>query len=1306
MYKIKKSITAAALILLMFAGTVQAQTPWNTNPSEIIPYIASNGKTVWNRTENSGYNNDILGIGRDDASGLYQKQSKNENTLFNVYSGNNITPLNSRNEGTLADGAYAIFGRSGSTASIVQYQHDAIEFANSAALTADDKVSYRAGQMYKAQLTGAPLKVNLALTSVRYDYCLVSANPDFPAGTTRLYKVNDDGKVTIELTDTYSYIDFSGYANYSQGGPGGVNKGLRLWLRADDPSGLTYVNTTLDYYTTANSIAWQNREDKFSNVQAAVSEWRDFVNVPARTKNPTGTIYKAKSNAAFKKPVYLPSHPLTNYHPTIDFYSTWDDSGTGYSAALTTSKNETPVNKAKPVYTKIFMMVNSAVGANCYPFGFHEKETVDTGVENYDQYRPAFGFTAANGDLGVQGLSRLNGYFAFGSREFEPGSTVIASYELKNPPTGLTYYYAPRENLLYSFNMQTSINSNKDGSRTSGNGVGPWHMEKYNSIGSQGWRHNRSLRGFISEIIMYADDESSAYSDANALTQQENDRIHSYYAMKYGVTLRPNDLTGTGYNNRFNYTLSNNTPVWTGQSNSAGDKYVAFYHNLAAVVRDDASMLNNRQTHSTETGSILHLGVAGKYLDYDGESNTGELNNGEAVMFGDNRASGITAVQDAACGEFSHIFNRKWMLHKVQDAEKKRALPLMFGLQNNLGNNLAGFAPADSVYYNTLLTSNEFFMIVANSREELEAETYRAVVPMTWENREPQCTYTLTEEDEFVYLTFAYREAGSTGCDGDESKAFEGKRTFYWTQWSRQDYGNTANQTLSKGEYVLDNVADVKVTGTSVKFDNVTATSNSPSLINTMTSGSIYVWRAISAANQNVTITIDFNTPVIPEFVMGALDGYRGAMEQISVTGKCDGEDVVYPSLSYRGNPKNSSYTISANTITARWQGNALHDDLNTQVNVAFQGGVKRIIITYRITGTPTRDEAFLIGPVSIRMAPLAPPVNEDGLSFVKSVKESNLTTCQPVEYSFHIGNVNCVNKTVLFTDTLPAGLKWNETVGLDGKSEALNPNLQAVITQTTDGSQRDVLKIENLVVPESSALVLTATAAITGSAVPENTTQSFSNRAMLNYEQIVGVPMPRSLPSKDRYSLDDYTVFNAEWVTKDYVIKMKTEQVKPEIYRENNEVTVTLTLENPNTVSLTDMYLEINYDAGFTYKANTYSGANGQVVNGSSNGLLSIAGTTNGLSGFTLPVGETVFTFTLKAPDRTGLLNVTDNDGNPVIPKVIASLNVTYGFVSEMNDPCVLESLNDLSGTIQIPYKKAPTHILVNKHITSKILK
>ena len=53
-------------------------------------YTSANGTIIWNRAANAGYANDITGIGRDDASGLSQKQSRsvNSSSLITLYNGN------------------------------------------------------------------------------------------------------------------------------------------------------------------------------------------------------------------------------------------------------------------------------------------------------------------------------------------------------------------------------------------------------------------------------------------------------------------------------------------------------------------------------------------------------------------------------------------------------------------------------------------------------------------------------------------------------------------------------------------------------------------------------------------------------------------------------------------------------------------------------------------------------------------------------------------------------------------------------------------------------------------------------------------------------------------------------------------------------------------------------------------------------------------------------------------------------------------------------------------------------------------
>ena len=87
-----------------------------------VDYIDSQGAVIWDTSANSGYNYDIAGIGRDDASELNQKQSRSVNNaldsgsrgqgvvtmgLSNVYNTNNLNP------NTINDKEFLIWGNDG-----------------------------------------------------------------------------------------------------------------------------------------------------------------------------------------------------------------------------------------------------------------------------------------------------------------------------------------------------------------------------------------------------------------------------------------------------------------------------------------------------------------------------------------------------------------------------------------------------------------------------------------------------------------------------------------------------------------------------------------------------------------------------------------------------------------------------------------------------------------------------------------------------------------------------------------------------------------------------------------------------------------------------------------------------------------------------------------------------------------------------------------------------------------------------------------------------------------------------------------
>jgi gliding motility-associated-like protein len=171
-------------------------------------YTSSNGSVTWNRAANSGYANDITGIGRDDATALLQKQSKSINatslvTLYNgAYAAGNFPILNSDNSnGFTIDASFLLIGDNGlpATAGPCFYNGKA----------------QRMQRIWKASRLGTVGTVTIAIDQaavpVTIRNIIVSDDPTFPAATTAIYPLaTANGKLFASLTlnqnDYFSFV--------------------------------------------------------------------------------------------------------------------------------------------------------------------------------------------------------------------------------------------------------------------------------------------------------------------------------------------------------------------------------------------------------------------------------------------------------------------------------------------------------------------------------------------------------------------------------------------------------------------------------------------------------------------------------------------------------------------------------------------------------------------------------------------------------------------------------------------------------------------------------------------------------------------------------------------------------------------------------------------------------------------------------------------------------------------------------------------------------------------------------------------
>jgi hypothetical protein len=193
-------------------------------------YLASDASVIWNGTTNSGYRNNIAGIGRDDLSDLNQKQSRSVNTAA---SGNLVTmglgtiaADNAANPNSFpANRNFLIWGDNNG--------------ANAWQSTEAPVNRQRLTREWRVQETGTIGNVRLQVpdnsgaglpAEATTVYLLVDADGDFSSGATEI-------AMTLNGTNWEVNVDFTNgqfftFATQRPNAPGGV-LGSSIWLKAN-----------------------------------------------------------------------------------------------------------------------------------------------------------------------------------------------------------------------------------------------------------------------------------------------------------------------------------------------------------------------------------------------------------------------------------------------------------------------------------------------------------------------------------------------------------------------------------------------------------------------------------------------------------------------------------------------------------------------------------------------------------------------------------------------------------------------------------------------------------------------------------------------------------------------------------------------------------------------------------------------------------------------------------------------------------------------------------------------------------------
>ncbi len=144
--------------------------------------------------------------------------------------------------------------------------------------------------------------------------------------------------------------------------------------------------------------------------------------------------------------------------------------------------------------------------------------------------------------------------------------------------------------------------------------------------------------GFISEVIVFSDD----------LTSDERNRVESYLALKYGVTMVAADDGGTGGVDERDYRASDSGVIWDFSDQSAG-----FNSDIAGIGRDDGSCFAQLKSKSESTDAIVTMEISSLSTD------------DSFLIWGNDNANLEAAPNEERPSGIASRLNREWHVQET-----------------------------------------------------------------------------------------------------------------------------------------------------------------------------------------------------------------------------------------------------------------------------------------------------------------------------------------------------------------------------------------------------------------------------------------------------------------------------------------------------------------------------------------------------------------------------------------------------------------------------------------------------------------
>jgi hypothetical protein len=563
-------------------------------------YIWSDGSTVlWNGTTNSTHNQDIAGIGRDDASCFSQKQSQSINSDDVLTIGlSSVAASNAENVNSFEDdGDYLIWGNDGGAT------------AQASANTADvpGVISERMTRIWKVQDTGlvGETELQFDLTGLGYSvadaeaFSLLVGNTSTMADATIITGGTLNGSVLsftgIDLTDGQFFTIGTGYVTC---GPGGVNSNIALWLRAD-------VEVFSDAGTTAavdgnNALQW--------NDQSSPADNGSEVNL---------------GGGSPIEPTFQTSE--INFNPILRF----SDPNSSNASYIETSSNSVSGNMT---LISVFKTGQTAGTANDFvnsPALIGASVTASTAD---------YGLGMDNGTIWMKASNDGDAF------DVETGATFN---------NNRVHFTTATRTAAGAIVIYVDGNSEATGTGNSAALTGPSSF----GIGNHSDADlDAQFAGDIAETIVFS----------AVLSSDERNRVESYLALKYGMTMNASDDGATGAVDERDYRAADGGVIWdyTGQTTT-------YYNDIFGIGRDDLSCFEQTQSKSENLDAIVSFNLPAGFGTTD-----------SFILSGNDGAAIEQVGNKERPAEINSRLNREW---RVQETGTVGSIQVTYDLDEVTG---------------------------------------------------------------------------------------------------------------------------------------------------------------------------------------------------------------------------------------------------------------------------------------------------------------------------------------------------------------------------------------------------------------------------------------------------------------------------------------------------------------------------------------------------------------------------------------------------------------------------------------------